>query len=339
MKKIPGLISLLFAAMLHAQSDRLGIIEVYGQSGADVTAIKKAVGLQEGDPVSRNSFNKTLMAERIRSVKGIQQVDITLICCDDAQGRSILYVGVDDQAPQPYRSAPAGEIKLDQFILHTYNQYNDHLREAVLAGQATENDEQGHVLLDYPPLKPFQDSLIAYSAAQLPLLKKVISESRFAEHRRAASWIIAFAKNKRDITSDLLLASDDADEAVRNNATRALGVLGRYANQHPAEGITIREDRFISRLRSNVWTDRNKSAMLLEALTAGRDTGILDNIKENCLPQLAEMAKWKNPGHALFSFIILGRIARIPEDGIFAAFTSGKRSPVIEEWIDRIQKQ
>jgi hypothetical protein len=341
MKKLLLLLPFFFTGILYAQSDRLGIIEVYGLSGDKLSAVRTAIQLSEGDRLDRTVFNKKEIEKRINTVKGIRHVDVSLICCEDARGRSILYVGVADRDLQIVKPAhdPSGMEKLDSFILNTYDRYNDVLREAVLAGQATENNDQGHVLLDYPPAKPIQDSLIAYASARLSLLGKVIRGSGSVDHRRAASWIIAFAKDKKDIISDLLLASNDKDETVRNNATRALGVLARYANQYPNTGIKISAEHFIRHLHSIVWTDRNKSAMLLEALTAGRSTSVLSNIERKSLHQIMEMARWKNPGHAMFAFIILGRIAGIPEEEIFAAFTSEKRLMVVDEWEDRIRRK
>ncbi|MET0464337.1 MAG: hypothetical protein ABW007_14325 [Chitinophagaceae bacterium] len=341
MKKLLPLLSFFFAGSLYAQSDRLGMIEVYGQSGANLSAIKTAIGIMEGDLIEGSVFNKTEIERRIKTVTGIRQADVSLICCEEGKGRSILYIGVTDQRLQRVQpdSDPSGAVKLDSFILETYDRYINVLREAVLAGQATENDEQGHILLEYPPAKPIQDSLIVYAVAKLPLLKRVIRNSKFSDHRRAASWIIAFAIDKKEITTDLLLASNDKDETVRNNATRALAVIARYANQHPTAGINISAENFILNLHSIVWTDRNKSVMLLEALTANRDRSVLNEIEKKSLPQIIEMARWKNPGHAMFAFIILGRIAGIPEEEIFAAFTSEKRLMVVNEWTNAIRKK
>ncbi|MCG2613628.1 HEAT repeat domain-containing protein [Terrimonas sp. NA20] len=341
MKKLLPFLSFFFAGTLYAQPDRLGIIEIYGASDKNIASIKTAIRVVEGDRIDRSVLNKAEIEKRIKTVKGISHTDVTLICCEEVQGRSILYIGVAGHNAQLIKPGPdpSGAAKLDSFILGTYDRYNNVLREAVLAGQATENNDQGHIWLDYPPAKPIQDSLIAYAFANLPLLKTVVRSSTFTDHRRAASWIIGFAKNKKEIIADLLIASDDKDETVRNNATRALGVIARYADQHPTAEIKIPAEHFIRHLQSIVWTDRNKSAMLLESLTANRDKSVLNKIERTSLPQIIEMARWKNPGHAMFAFIILGRIAGISEEKIFAAFTSGKRLMVVNEWTNAIRKK
>lgn len=48
------------------------------------------------------------------------------------------------------------------------------------------------------------------------------------------------------------------------------------------------------------------------------------------------MARWKNPGHTMFAFVILGRIAEISEEGIFTYFVSANRVSAIDEWLRKI---
>jgi hypothetical protein len=108
-------------------------------------------------------------------------------------------------------------------------------------------------------------------------------------------------------------ASRDPDDGVRNNATRALGVLLRSNHALASE---VPPDSFIEMLNSGTWTDRNKGALLLAELTAGRNPGLLAKIRAAALDSLIEMASWRRPGHAGFSRIILGRVAGLPEDRV-----------------------
>ena len=55
-------------------------------------------------------------------------------------------------------------------------------------------------------------------------------------------------------------AARDPDDEVRNNATRALGVLVR---SNRALAASIPPDTFIEMLNSGTWSDRNKAGMLL----------------------------------------------------------------------------
>jgi|SRR6218665_91987 len=338
MKRVSFLPLLFFINQSFAQPERLGTIEVYGSVNVPVTDIVKSTGFKEGDSIIRYQYDKAAIEKRIRSVPGIVAADVTLICCDDKQHRSILYVGVSDAvvSADAFHDKPNGNFRLDPYILATYDHYDEALRDAVRAGQATENDDQGHVLLSYPPAIPLQDSLLLYASSHLPLLKQVLRHAADASQRQAASWIIAFTTDKISVIEDLLYATNDADETVRNNATRALGVMARYADLHPSSGIVIPAAPFIRRLYSIVWTDRNKGLMVLEALTRKRDDKVLQLLKNDALSPIVQMARWKNPGHAMFSLIILGRIAGISDEAIFAAFNAEDRSVLLDEWVQKI---
>jgi hypothetical protein len=53
------------------------------------------------------------------------------------------------------------------------------------------------------------------------------------------------------------------------------------------------------------------------------------------LPSLIEMARWKSSGHAQASFVLLGRVAGLPENEINAAWGRGERASFIETAIKR----
>ena len=57
--------------------------------------------------------------------------------------------------------------------------------------------------------------------------------------------------------------------------------------------------------------------------------GSIAVLRAKALPSLVEMARWKAPGHALPSFIILARIAGVPENEIFPAFQTEHREEII----------
>ena len=98
---------------------------------------------------------------------------------------------------------------------------------------------------------------------------------------------------------------------MRNNATRALGVLVGQIRHLAAE---IPPDTFNEMLNSGVWSDRNKGSSLLMQLTVERSPDLLAKLRSVVFDSLVEMATWRRPGHAFFSRIILGRVAGLPED-------------------------
>jgi hypothetical protein len=83
-------------------------------------------------------------------------------------------------------------------------------------------------------------------------------------------------------------------------------------------------------LNSIEWTDRNKSSFAVAMLTENRDPALLTDLRARALPSLIEMARWKSDGHAEPAFLVLGRLAGLPDDAITAAFERGDRGSVIE---------
>ena len=97
---------------------------------------------------------------------------------------------------------------------------------------------------------------------------------------------------------------------MRNNATRALAVLVR---SNIALAREVPPGTFIEMACSGIWTDRNKSASLLERLTFGRDPVLLSKIHAQALDCLIEMAAWRRPDHAFFARMVVGRVGGLPE--------------------------
>lgn len=120
-----------------------------------------------------------------------------------------------------------------------------------------------------------------------------------------------YARQSSAQTLALVRAARDSDEEVRNNATRALSVRVR---SNAELGRDVQPDTFIEMLNSGSWTDRNKSASLLEQLTMSRNAERLGKIRSLALNSLIEMASWRRAGHAYFSRMVLGRVRGLPED-------------------------
>jgi len=95
-------------------------------------------------------------------------------------------------------------------------------------------------------------------------------------------------------------------------------------------GIRIEPTWFIQMLNSLAWSDRTRAAAALVALTEERRPYVLDQIRETALHSLAEMARWKTLDHALPAFLVLGRVAGVPEVAIQTEWTRGDRQAFIE---------
>lgn len=292
-------------------------VEVYGNRMTSTAVILEHLNIEEGEPVDRSNFNPDAITSQVTSIPGVKHVNVELVCCD-SEGSFTLYIGIaeDDSAILKFRPAPKRNVVLPNEVLTSYGNFKQQLIAAVQKGESAEDYINGYSLLTYPPARKEQMKFIVFANRYFPKLKKVLKYSRQAEQRAVAAQIIAYSNNKNEVAKYLTYAIQDADENVRNNATRALSILAAYLSDHPEISIRIPPDPLIRMLNSISWTDRNKASMVLAQLTHDRDSRLLDQIKKEALPSLVEMARWKNREHALFSYLILGRIAGEDENSL-----------------------
>ena len=181
-----------------------------------------------------------------------------------------------------------------------------------------------------PAARAVQERFVTFAARDPKLLRDVLRHSSDAEHRALAAQVIAYTPNKQAIVNDLVEATRDPAEGVRNNATRSLAVMAGSAQQTTKQQIRIPIRPFIEMLNSIEWTDRNKSSLALLRLTEKRAPAVLSELRQKALLSLNEMARWKSSGHACASFFLLGRVAGLPEGEITAAWERGDRASFIE---------
>ena len=324
-----------FASIATAQPTQISIIDFYGLQKISQQEIRKHISVKEGDSVL---FDKEQLQNQILAIPGVKDADISTVCCDDKDGKWILFIGISEDKVEYARFNPAhvSNDSLPAEIIATYDKLMNLVMEAVTSGNATQDASQGHALLNYAPAKPVQNQLISYAQKNLDSLRKVLHNSASSRQREAAAWIIAYSPDKKAIVKDLISAVSDPDESVRNNATRALSVLASYANDKSGAGITIPAAPFIEMANSIVWTDRNKGVAVLLALTENRPTELMRQIKEGAAKSIIEMARWKNPAHALMNYVLLARLAGMPEADIVPTFSSDKRESSIKEMSKKI---
>ncbi len=84
-------------------------------------------------------------------------------------------------------------------------------------------------------------------------------------------------------------------------------------------------------LNSLSWSDRSRGVAALQVLTEKPDPAIFEQIREGALASLVEMARWKTLAHALPPYLLLGRIAGLPEEEVKAAWLRGDREWAIKK--------
>jgi hypothetical protein len=329
-------VSLLLCNIPFSQSFKIGSIDIYGNRKISSNIILSHLLFKEGDSINHESFKPENVAAALEQVPGVKHATVNPICCDTAN-HIMLYIGIGetDSVISKHRAAPKQNIQLPNEMITAYRNLNNEVEAAVLKGQATEDDSKGYALFNYPPARKEQLKFIDFATHNLVLLENVLKNSGDAEHRAAAAEIIPYFSDTKKVVDQLLYAVDDADETVRNNATRALGILAGYLEMHPELRISIPADPFIKMVNSIVWTDRNKGASVLMHLTDKRDPGMLKQIKQQAMPSIIEMAKWKDRGHAAFCFVILGRIAGEDEASLFTKNYSKEWAAEVEEMVKK----
>jgi hypothetical protein len=246
----------------------------------------------------------------VRGAIGRPPTDVAIACCDSS-GSATIYVGLPGKSSETiaYNPPPTGSVPLPAQALSLYQATEEATMRAVESGRSGEDDSNGYSLSVDPALRAIQLKEHDYATHNTPLLRRVLKSSSSADDREAAAEILGYANQSEGQIASLVHASYDSADSVRNNAVRALGVLAtssaKTASQIPASG-------FIEMLNSGIWTDRNKSGLVMMALTKSRNQKLLAELRARALPSLIEMAHW-NLDHAYSSRIVLGRIAGIDE--------------------------
>lgn len=320
---------LLAAPLLLAQSGgpRIGIIDFYGVRKVKEDALRKALGVKEGDPLPRSKGDAEV---RLEEVPNVVAARLEAACCED--GKAILYVGIEERgAPHfDYNDPPAALVKLPAAIHDEYVAFLSAIGLAVRAGNTTENLSEGHSLMADPGVRAHQLRFLELAAEHLPRIREVLRNSVDEEQRAIAAYVIGYAKDKQSVLPDLQYALRDPDDTVRNNAMRSLGAIAVLAARKPGDGIHVAPVWFVEMLNSLVWQDRQTAAATLVTITERRDETVLALLRERALPALADMARWKHLPHALPAFILLGRAAGFSEEEIQQAWKDGQREPFIQ---------
>jgi len=315
---------------LAGASARIATIEFFGHKGIDVAAVRAILPFHEGDELSGGAEAKARVRDAVVRATGSEPTDVATICCR-SDGGVLLFIGLRGGSFKTfeYRPAPSGEARVSMELAELDERLDEAMVAAVRKGgdAAREDDSKGYALSHDSALRSIQLALRRYSLAHEPELFQVLESSRDAKHRAIASHALGYARQSARQILALSRAARDPDDEVRNNATRAIGVLAE-ANDRLASQIS--PDVFIEMLSSGIWTDRNKGAMALKALTAKRPVAALDKLKAAALDSLIEMALWREASHAFFARMVLGRVAGIPEKRLQELASKGPPEAIVE---------
>lgn len=320
------LLVILSTINADCQEVKFGYLEVYGYVNKEqVTA---CISLRDDDTYALKevSLLKQQLKDCLLSLPGVKEADISFVCCDN-MGTTIIYAGTSEKKSGVNPPRERSDIQLSAVMMQAYDSLLYHAGAGVRKGDVGDDHSRGYSLFNYPPARRIQESFINTANKNLDVLKDVLRNSKHDQHRIAAATIIAYADNRSIVAEELVAASTDENEEVRNNAIRALSVLADYSANHPNAGYSIPVEPFIALMNSLSWTDRNKSSMVLLSLSQ-TNKQVLQQLKEKALKSLIEMAAWKNEGHSFPGIILLGRIAGWEDDRIMKSLLQDKTQMV-----------
>jgi hypothetical protein len=220
-------------------------------------------------------------------------------------------------------------VNLPEEVTAAYHDFLAAVNEAVRRHATAEDLTAGHSLMADPDCRDIQLRFVTLAEKYGAQIRDVLHRSGDNEQRAIAAYVIGYEPNKAAALDDLQFAMRDADDTVRGNAIRALAAVGVYAKLNPDKEIKIPATWFIEMLNSLAWTDRNNAAVALVNLTESRDESTLEQLRARALPSLIDMARWHYLAHALPAYILIGRVAGMPEKEIQDSWSNGERDKVI----------
>jgi hypothetical protein len=333
-KEIVALVTIVSNVMLASDRKPLGEIDFFGYTGFDLQAIRAALPFHEGDlfpPARAKSLDdlKRQVSESTKQVIDRTPTDVSFVCCDSKQ-RWMAYIGLPGESYQAlaFNPAPTGDIRFPKAAVALRGEMEKAWMNAVIKGHATEDDSEGFTLTNDPRARRAQLAIREYALRNEALILQVLASSSDARHRAIAAQMLGYGRQSDEQVDALVRASLDAEDGVRNDAVRALGVL---AGAKPNLAKRIPPEAFVRLLRSGAWSDHNKASLLLVALTKSRDPKVLTLLRAEALDSLLEMARWRSMGHAEAALTILGRIAGLDEDSLDKLIEAGQPDMIISK--------
>jgi hypothetical protein len=296
----------------------IGQINFFGYGGIDLQPIEAALPIQVGAVLKIEALESTqgLIEQRIRTVIGHGPTNIDFVCCDDNH-HLLVFIGLGGTTSHKpsFHPIPKGTDSLQPAALRLYQHDLDALMLATKRGSVAEDDSKGYALATDPALRKIQTAMRAYALDRAPEFERVLKNAADTQQRLVSAALLGYSQRSSSQVQGLADAVLDSEPEVRNNAVRALMVLAsvkqtdlRKLSVEPVEALLL----------SGVWSDRNKASLLLDQLTASRDPAMLRELHTTSLDAIIEGASWHgDPGHAGAFVILLGRIAKLPEERLF----------------------
>ena len=329
MRRVFALLLLVCAAV--AQIPRISEIDFYGLRKVTPSALRSWAGVQPGGPLPPS---RGALEDKIAEMSGVVEARVEAVCCDG--DRAALFIGIEERgAPHTdFRSEPSGEATLPQDLMDHYQQFLTAVQRAAAHGNAGEDLTAGHSMMDDPAARAFQTEFVTFAADHLNILRDVLHNGSDPDQRAIAAAVIGYGPKTQQVADELQFALTDPEPAVRANAIRSLSAFIVYASKESPPKVNVPPTWFVELLHSVELRDRTESVRALTLMTDHNGQAALSLLRERALPDLAEMARWHYLRYALPPFLLLGRVAGLPEDEIQQRWAKGEREPVIQKALE-----
>src|SRR5262249_10556286 len=114
---------------------------------------------------------------------------------------------------------------------------------------------------NHPELEHLEDVFIEKVPDHVPELIAVLRDDRDKNRRAAAAFVLAYAKERKQVIDALLPSINDPKAGVRNNAMRVLVMIQKHADT-----VVVPLAPVLRAMRFPTTTDRNKAAYLLAGI-------------------------------------------------------------------------
>lgn len=309
----------------------ISAIDWYGLRDFTSEEILEQIELAVGDPIE--AMDRDLLIEQLTEIWGVAEAKVTTMHLGTQR---VVLIGVREEGrPElTWQSAPTGDARLPEGMVADYNRAMQLLSEGIERGVTGEDTAQGYSLSGYEPMRALQLQYVEKAEPAMTELTRVLGESADPEQRRAAAYWIAYCPDQEKVAQTLSGVVLDPDPIVRNNSTRALGVLVEGRQKQGLDPLPIDPQPFITMLDSIEWTDQNKASMMLFRMTRPRDPETDAAIRAGALDGLLDIARWTSEGHAYPAVACLGRLAGLEDEAIGSTYRKKKRDrEALEDWL------
>ena len=295
-----------------------------------------------GDPIP---MAKADVEQKLERENGVVSAHVQGYCC--VGDGVVLYLGLLEVGARPFglHSPPAEDLQLPLKLDLVYQRLVRALEGAHERGLLKETYDKGYPLSEDPEARRAQETLTLLVDPLVDDVGQVLRRAADEQARIAAAYILAYTKERDAAESHLQYALRDFDPDVRQNAIRSLEFIRRskIANpppppldfgdgtpMPPKDAPVISPTWFVEMLHSVEFADRVEAANMLVRLTEARQASVLSSLEERSLSELGQMASWTVPEHAESAYILLGRIAGVPESDILTSFRNHQRNVVTD---------